>query len=242
MVTLEGTREVAAPFFTTTGTAVLGSLNPLAIVQVSVLVDDVNLNLTFDSIRVDVPQTTVSKTTAITVGLGQTVPVTTTVTFNPFTIIYDGTQAQALTAGAGGLFSIASATSLDWLPFSLSGSYTVTGPTEGFSGTFQTPVISPSGGLGLTGWGTFNSNGYPDTAALQSSRFGPSSPRWVNFGDIVDNTVNGAHVTAGVSQLSLSGLGGLNGTIALTKAVPEPSAICLLIAGVSIVGSRRKRR
>lgn len=65
----------------------------------AVAVDDTNLTLTYNSIAVQVPGFTTSNTVLFTTGLGQTTSVTTSITFDAFTILYTGTQALALTGG-----------------------------------------------------------------------------------------------------------------------------------------------
>ena len=212
----------------------------------AVEVDDINLTLTYSSIAVQVPGFTTSNTVLFNAGLGQTTSVTTSITFDAFTILYTGTQALALTATTGGNYTIAAPTILAFGSLALSGHYSVTGPTQTVTGNFATPSFAVAGNPSFFRWATFNSIGYPATSQLVSPVAGPSSlkPHWGIFGSIIDETVDGAHVTAslGTATIAATGYGALGAPVALTAVpTPEPASAALLGLGALLLGARRRR-
>ena len=171
---------------------------------------------------------------------------TTNIVFDAFTILYSGTQALALTATTGGNYSIAAPTILAFGSLALSGHYSVTGPTQTATGSFATPSFAVAGNASFFRWTTFNSNGYPATSQLVSptAGLGAQKPHWGIFGSIIDETVDGAHVTAslGTATIAATGYGVLGAPVALAAVpTPEPASAAQLGLGALLLAARRRR-
>lgn len=205
-----------------------------------VAVDDSALTLTYEALSMQVPGFTTSNTVTFTAGLGQTADVTTTITYDPFTILYTGAQVLALTATTGGNYSIQFPSAMAFAALAFSGSYTVTGPTQSVSGNFAPASVAQAGAGNGFRWANFNSTGYPASSSLTTPTSAPVAlmPHWAVPGNIIDVTVDGAHVTADLGQATLNSGG--YGTILLTQ-VPEPGCMALgFIAALGLLARRRR--
>lgn len=244
IVTLEGTKTAVSSGAQLQTSGTYGGPTTLFLSpDISIVVDinDAAPTLTFDTIQIHVPAFSTSNTVTFTTGLGQTTDVTTVINYDPITITANGSQALSLTPTTGGNFTIATPTLAFFPTLALSGNYSVTGPTQSATGSFLTPTLNAGFGVAGFRWNTYNSTGYPNTGQLTGPQMGPTlqRTRWGSFGSILDETVDGAHVTASLGNLQLNAVN--FGTINLAASVPEPTSLALFGLGTLWLGARRRR-
>jgi hypothetical protein len=120
------------------------------------------------------------------------------------------------------------------LPLTLTGTYTLTGPTEEKSGPFSVLLDQPPT-LPYVRLGTA---AYPNSLGLEAEPGPADVPMvWHGAGDsFVDTTVDGHHVSVGISSFGTWAPGGL-------IPIPEPSTLTLLLCGLAVaVGFRIRKR
>lgn len=226
---------------TTSGSYGSTTLTPTIATSFLISIDDAVPTLTYNQIAFTIPGFTVTNSASFTSGLGQSTLVTQAVTFDPFSILITSTQALALTATTGGNYSIPTPL-IALSSLALWGHYVLTGPTQTHIGNFGTASLSGVGTGNGFRWTTFNSNGFPATSQLVAPFSGLASqrPHWGIFGNVIDDTVDGVHITTDLGTATLNG--SPLGTINLTAVpTPEPTSCGLLGLGAVLLAARRRR-
>ena len=214
-----------------------------------VSVDATGLTVSFQKFEFKTQSFTASKTVNVTVGFGVTQNFNISMTFNALTFVQsDPIASHALSGASGGSYDVLNAGSTGVInssvqTFSFTGGYTVMGPTQTSSGTFNvtadtTYVIVPK---------TINTNNYPNSLTLSNSfnsfnsvvGFQPN-----DFQNFVSTTVDGQLITWGFSRVDLVGQFGTVTPGALaTSAIPEPSTYAAIfsLTALGFAAYRRKK-
>ena len=242
VVQFTGNSTGSALTLTTTGSYGSTTLTPTIATSFLISIDDAGPTLTYNQVAFTIPGFTVTNSASFTSGLGQSTLVTEAITFDPFSILITSTQALALTATTGGNYSIPTPV-IALSALALSGRYVLSGPTQTHTGNFGTASLSGQGTGNGFRWTTYNSNGFPATSQLVAPSGGlPVSqrPHWGVFGNVIDDTVDGVHITTDLGTATLSAIP--LGTINLTAVpAPEPATCGLLGLGALLLAVRRRR-
>jgi hypothetical protein len=158
--------------------------------DIAATVDDAGPSLTYDRQAFFTRPLTRYFQRAFTVGLGKTVDVTLSLTFNRISTAQLNFGPLDLTPTAGAAYDVEYRAYPAAWSYDVSGSYTLTGPTQTASGTFRkTRHIYLNNRNPV--W-DFDSAGYPD----ESSLVGRQLMQWTSSDapQLIDATVDGAHI------------------------------------------------
>ena len=221
---------------------------PVAGAGEQISVDPNALTIAFQTFRFQTPSLTISKSESITVGFGITKNYA--INLNLYAATYDFTDDRAthsMTPATGGSYSILDTGNLGYVTpvsdINVAGSYSIVGPTETATGTFNVPADEHSYMIVPN---TLNTNGYPSQLTLSHSNnvlhgffsFAPGGASNANF---IDTIVDGERITWGFTEFHFQGLFGVVTPGAL-PSVPEPSSLTLLAVAAVGLAARRKRQ
>lgn len=199
-----------------------GSFSPgSSSLDFEVTVDPINLTMTLDEVIGNLILPQVQNTQFYTTGFTTVTSVTTTINFDPLSFTLLPNLSQAISPIDGNpvpLYSTAYYEYQDSDPLTLTGNYTVTGPTQSTSGTFSIPII---GGFYIT-YGTLETAAYPNSLVFDSND--------ALFALAGSSTLFTATVDGQVIAPSAGIDAGASGSIPLEAA--EPSALYLLILSI----------
>lgn len=206
-------------------------------------VDAAALTLEYQTFRIQSAATTLSRNVSITSGFGATKNYNLKLNLDP--VIYqitDGVPSHGLSAATGGNYTIQNTGNLNYVTAitttTVTGSYTIVGPTETVTGTFAIPA---SGTNYMIVPDTINTSNFP--AQLTFSHTNNQFHTFLDFlsgasvhltpttndNYFINTTVDGENVTWGFWRMHFSGNFGTTSPGALA-AIPEPG----IYAGMSI--------
>ncbi len=164
-----------------------------------ITVDPTALTLSFDGFQILTAPLTISKQIQITAGFGQVKTYNLSLNFYAKVFSFnDGGAAHSLSPTTGGNYEILNTGNLGYVTpvggASLTGTYSVTGPTQSATGSFNVPI---NGYSYMMVPNTLNTSSYPDRLTLSHSNgyFYTSFnfPQGGSSGvDFIDATVDGA--------------------------------------------------
>lgn len=225
-----------------------------------IAVDATALTVLFQKFQIQTSSFTASKSLSITVGFGQSKDYTINLTFAASTFaVADATGTHSLAPASGGAYNVMGLGTSTGLVYSavgsinLTGTYSVVGPTQTVSGSFNVPLnINADNTLVVPN--SVNTNGYPSSLVFSNSSnsfheyagFGVGGSYVTNF---VDATVDGQRVTWGFSTFDFQGQFGtvfpgyLSGSPVSSSgsSIPEPSTYAAIF-GVTVLGFAVYRR
>lgn len=215
------------------------------------------LTLNFDLLSVSTQAAQIVQTQSFTVGFGAAKTVVTTINIDSLNLSFSNLNgSHSLSPASGGVYNISDTFNLqnggNWLvglhlsggiTGSLTGSYTIQGPTQSASGTFTQPILFENNWLqnnsilASTLPSGLDTNGYPDQVSFTNAlSFALHlKPQTSNF---VSGTVDGVAVQTGIQYFALS-VPAAGVTLA---AVPEPSTYAAIAGVIALVVGVWKRR
>lgn len=226
---------------------------------IQITVNPTDLKLTFDktTLLTTAPSSLV-QTQNVSVGFGQTKSFTATISLDAINLSIgnataNGVGYNALTAASGGDYDIESTLNyppgliMGYLGLSgsisgnLTGTYTIQGPTETATGSFDVPLswlnyynYQPQ---------TLSTDGFPSTLALSGS-FSAAFNYWFTptTENFINATVDGVQISTGIDQVKLQFV---TDDFALTpgslSSIPEPSTY-VVVFGLTVFGFTVFRR
>lgn len=210
-----------------------------------ITVDPTAQTLSFDEVRVQTAAFTISRTSTITVGFGQTKTFTETLNVNPMVWSASDSHIETLVPGVNGAYTIQGVdTSFSYLssdPASYvtgsataTGTYTITGPTQTVTGSFS-QTLNATGEMILGsatefhGPVTLGTSNYPATLELGGSASSYFIFSFVNTDLPISDVVDGTSIQTGLGG---SGFGENNNTIFFDTVYTNTNSVPLsLTAG-----------
>lgn len=192
-------------------------------------IDPAGPQITFDKYEIVMKPFTTTLTDSFPVGLGNNVTVKTTINFDQIVSDVDNWGPMTLTPESGGVYSITWPSLPTAMTTTVTGSYTVEGPTETKSGTFS-KELRPHTATPPARW-SLNATDYPSSVTLMNDNTLQWNATYEPY--LITETVDALDVS-----VSMGGRYALFGDTVLS--VPEPASLAMLgLGGLALI--RRKR-
>lgn len=186
--------------------AIGGNYGNSGVITVNTILDTATPRLTYESFTLNVAPIVVEIDDNYTVGLGQTVPIHTTVSLGPISLASRNCRAFSLTPGLSGFYEIEHDKLLLDDSFILNGSYRIAGPTQVVTQAFSLTYSLPSNTF-LFPWFKLDGTTYPASLGLKAWKQNPMTYNEPSSGSghasEFDAVVDGASVAVNIQWLSL---------------------------------------
>lgn len=196
---------------------------------VTASVDEASNQISFDRYQIVMQPFVATLTDSFPVSLGDNVVVTTTIYFDEVVSAVDDWGPFDLVPEAGGTFAIAWEDLPAAMTTTVTGSYTVEGPTETRSGSFS-KELRPYTARPPDRW-SLDASGYPDSMRLVGCNTLQWNATYAPY--LIDEFVDNVAV-----EVSMGGRYARFDDLLITR-VPEPATLCLLAVGGLVMIRRR---